>query len=386
MNHRKPTPASSSTSSTASTGTSGREGRVPRRRRRRRRRPRRAPRRRRAAASPSAGAPSRRCARRRPGRRSHRCPGPGSSSADDVVGHGVLLLRACPRVAGHQRDSPCRVESCSGSAASRAQPAGAARTGWRAAGLLEHCRPARSRPGRRRSGTPLCGPLGATAPAAPDVLRAADVGPGLVTPSPGFGSTPLITPQRDPVGVGGRRPRRDSGVLPVEGTRVVQACGSSDVEHEPEVRPHGAAVVADDAEAAGDDVGIGDQHLLDAVQPRDGDLVEDVEVAHQRAQARAGVLHQLLERGRRRSGALTTSCAQVGVALDQGVGDQPEVGRPLLDRRAVGDLRVEDGLAVGDQLQRLRQRLLGAGQQQVAVVDQPAEVVAGAVEGLARAR
>ena len=40
-------------------------------------------------------------------------------------------------------------------------------------------------------------------------------------------------------------------------------------------------------------------------------------------------------------------------------------------------------LAVGDQRQGLRQRLLGPGQQQVAVVDQPAQVVAGALEGLA---
>ena len=39
---------------------------------------------------------------------------------------------------------------------------------------------------------------------------------------------------------------------------------------------------------------------------------------------------------------------------------------------------------VGDQLQRLRQRLLGAGEQQVAVVDQPAQVVPGALEGAAQ--
>ena len=88
-----------------------------------------------------------------------------------------------------------------------------------------------------------------------------------------------------------------------------------------------AAVVADDGEAAGDDVGVGDQHLLDAVQPRDGHLVQDVQVPDQRAQPGPGVLDQRLDRGggvRR----VDHERAQVGVDVDEGVGHQPQVRRP----------------------------------------------------------
>ena len=200
------------------------------------------------------------------------------------------------------------------------------------------------------------------------------------SPSPGFGSTPLITRQAtSTVSVVATAP--GLGVCRWTTYPVVQARGSSELSTNPKWARMVAAVVADDAEAAGDDVGIGDQHLLDAVQPRDRDLVQDVEVAHQRAEAGAGVVHQLLQRVRR-VGRVDHEAAQVGVDGDEGVGDQPEVGGPLLDGRAVVVLGLQDRLAVGDQLQRLRQRLLGPGEQQVAVVDQPAEVVPGAVEGL----
>ena len=169
-------------------------------------------------------------------------------------------------------------------------------------------------------------------------------------------------------------------------SRWCRRAGRSLLSTSPKCGAHRAAVVADDAEAAGDDVGVGDEHLLDAVEPRDGDLVQDVEVAHQRAQARARRLCTSCWSAAPASGALTTRLRRSGsTATSVSVTSRRFAAQFWIAER-LATWVPQHRLAVVDQLQRLRQRLLGAGQQQVAVVDQPAEVVAGAVEGLARAR
>jgi hypothetical protein len=145
----------------------------------------------------------------------------------------------------------------------------------------------------------------------------------------------------------------------------------------------GGAVVGDDGEAAGHDVRVGDEDLLERGQPDRLHLRQGDEVVEQDRQAgpvgvdEPGDLAGAV-------GAVGVERAEVRVAGAQRVGQQREVAVEALELLTDVALGVEGGLAVAQQGLGLRQRLLGAAGQQVARVDDLGERLTGlAVEGLA---
>ncbi len=202
------------------------------------------------------------------------------------------------------------------------------------------------------------------------VLRTADVG--------------AAPPRRGAAGVvvGGGEPGGLVGVG-LRGALVPLGAGRGrGAEHQAEVR---RAVARDHRESACHHRRIGDQHLLDAVHARDGDLADGDQVGEQPGERGPVVLQQPVELGGG-DDAPVEHGAQVGVGLRarQRLGQVGEVGGERADRRAGLALGVQDDRAVLDQGDGLGQGVGGGQGQPVAGVEQPLQVAPAAGERLAQ--